>query len=157
VADTVPLLLQSKNTPHDLSYVNLSPAEAASRKDIDAWVLALPNGLAAPYADAIRATGKNHPVLVDLSADYRFDDAWTYGFPERFRKEISGSRLVANPGCYATGAQASILPFAKLLKKGSNPTVFGVSGYSGAGTNPSDKNDQVKLQDNLMAYPQSLE
>jgi N-acetyl-gamma-glutamyl-phosphate reductase len=29
---------------------------------------------------------------------------------------------------------------------------FGVSGYSGAGTTPSDKNDPSKLRDNLMPY-----
>ena len=29
---------------------------------------------------------------------------------------------------------------------------FGVSGYSGAGTSPSDKNDPEKLRDNLMPY-----
>jgi len=29
---------------------------------------------------------------------------------------------------------------------------FGVSGYSGAGTTPSDKNDPDKLRDNLMPY-----
>jgi N-acetyl-gamma-glutamyl-phosphate reductase common form len=29
---------------------------------------------------------------------------------------------------------------------------FGVSGYSGAGTTPSDKNDPAKLRDNLMPY-----
>lgn len=32
------------------------------------------------------------------------------------------------------------------------PTCFGVSGYSGAGTTPSDKNDPDKLRDNLMPY-----
>src|SRR3546814_3788083 len=29
---------------------------------------------------------------------------------------------------------------------------FGVSGYSGAGTTPSDRNDADKLRDNLMPY-----
>src|SRR3546814_13640134 len=29
---------------------------------------------------------------------------------------------------------------------------FGVSGYSGAGTTPSDRNDTDKLRDNLMPY-----
>jgi N-acetyl-gamma-glutamyl-phosphate reductase len=32
------------------------------------------------------------------------------------------------------------------------PQCFGVSGYSGAGTSPSDKNDTAKLRDNLMPY-----
>ena len=32
------------------------------------------------------------------------------------------------------------------------PHIFGVSGYSGAGTAPSDKNDPDKLRDNIMPY-----
>ena len=64
--------------------------------------------------------------------------------------------LVANPGCYATGAQLALLPLVDApgyrLKDGTVPSVFGVSGYSGAGTTPSDKNDPDKLRDNIMAY-----
>lgn len=32
------------------------------------------------------------------------------------------------------------------------PHIFGVSGYSGAGTTPSDKNDPARLRDNLLPY-----
>ena len=32
------------------------------------------------------------------------------------------------------------------------PVSYGVSGYSGAGTMPSDRNDPDKLRDNLMPY-----
>jgi N-acetyl-gamma-glutamyl-phosphate reductase common form len=119
--------------------------------------MALPNGICPPYVDALRAqaaaTGHT-PVLIDLGADYRFDDAWTYGFAERYRSELRGAKLIANPGCYATGMQTAILPYAlsHQLDTSYPATVFGVSGYSGAGTNPSDKNDPVKLHDNLMAY-----
>jgi N-acetyl-gamma-glutamyl-phosphate reductase/acetylglutamate kinase len=35
---------------------------------------------------------------------------------------------------------------------GGDPTIFGVSGYSGAGTKPSPKNDTEQLRDNLMPY-----
>lgn len=35
---------------------------------------------------------------------------------------------------------------------GGTPTVFGVSGYSGAGTKPSPKNDINVLRDNIMPY-----
>ena len=34
----------------------------------------------------------------------------------------------------------------------AEPRVFGVSGYSGAGTNPSPKNDPAVLKDNLIPY-----
>src|SRR5690606_10333316 len=48
----------------------------------DAWVLALPNGLANRWVDAIRSRFPD-TVILDLSADYRFDPSWTYGLPER--------------------------------------------------------------------------
>ena len=57
---------------------------------------------------------------------------------------------ISNPGCYATAMQLAIAP----LKDGlaAPPACFGVSGYSGAGTTPSDRNDPDKLRDNLMPY-----
>jgi N-acetyl-gamma-glutamylphosphate reductase len=92
--------------------------------------------------------------VVDLSADYRFNPAWAYGLPERHgsRELIRGAMRVANPGCYATGMQCSLFPLTGLLSSGASPHVFGVSGYSGAGTNPSRKNDLKELADNLMPY-----
>jgi N-acetyl-gamma-glutamyl-phosphate reductase len=71
--------------------------------------------------------------VVDLSADYRFDDpelyaAWyqphknpevlgkaVYGLPEIRRKAIAESDLVGNPGCYPTSI---ILGLAPLLRNG---------------------------------------
>eukprot|EP00128_Syssomonas_multiformis_P018812 Colp12_sorted_trinity150504_noHs@24330 len=93
----------------DLTCVNIAPEELHTRDDIDCWVLALPNGLAAPYVKAVQGL-KHKPVVVDLSADYRFDDTWQYGFPERFREQIRKAQFISNPGCYATGAQVATLP-----------------------------------------------
>jgi len=112
----------------------------------DAVVLALPNALAGAYVSTLPA----RTVIVDLSADHRFDPAWVYGLPERGRAAIAGARRVANPGCYATGMQLGLAPLLGLL--GGPPQVFGVSGYSGAGTTPSPRNDPERLRDNLMPY-----
>jgi N-acetyl-gamma-glutamyl-phosphate reductase len=46
--------------------------------------------------------------------------------------------------------QLAITPLLERLA--GPPQCFGVSGYSGAGTTPSDKNDLDKLRDNLMPY-----
>lgn len=125
----------------------------------DAVVLALPNGMAKACVDAFDATGADpgvadravvDPVIVDLSADMRFDDAWHYGLPELTRASATDHRRIANPGCYATAMQFAIAPMRDAL---DGPVqCFGVSGYSGAGTMPSDKNDPEKLRDNLMPY-----
>jgi len=115
----------------------------------DAVVLALPNGKAQACVAAFDAAGSD-PVVVDLSADYRFDDTWYYGLPELTRATYAGQRRISNPGCYATAMQLAITPMRDVL---AGPVqCFGVSGYSGAGTTPSDKNDPDKLRDNLMPY-----
>src|SRR5215469_14104173 len=132
----------------DLRYS--SPAhEDLPGLDADVVVLALPNGKASVCVQAFDAAGKD-PVIVDLSADYRFDNTWYYGLPELTRGKWRGEKRISNPGCYATAIQLSIAPLKDLLA--APPVCFGVSGYSGAGTTPSDKNNPEKLRDNLMPY-----
>ena len=120
--------------------------ERAIEERLDAYVLALPNGAAAEYVEKI----DEGSVIVDLSADYRFDDGWVYGQPERNRARIHGARRISNPGCYATAMQLALEPVKHLLDGPAH--VFGVSGYSGAGKKPSPKNDPELLRDNLLPY-----
>lgn len=139
---------------HNAAYKGTLRYSALSHDDLpslgaDAIVLALPNGKAQACVAAFDAAGVD-PVLVDLSADHRFDDGWYYGLPELTRKDHAGQRRISNPGCYATAMQLAIAPVLDLLDGPAQ--CFGVSGYSGAGTTPSDKNDPVKLRDNLMPY-----
>ena len=135
----------------DLEYEALSPDEAANRR-ADAVVLALPNGKAAPWVAAIERA-RADAILVDVSADYRFDDDWYYGLPELTRERYRGERRISNPGCYATAMQLALAPVVALLDGPAQ--CFGVSGYSGAGTTPGERNDPVKLRDNLMPYAPS--
>ena len=130
------------------TFVGLEPQDV-SAYPADAWVLALPNGLAGTWVEAIR-TEQPDSVILDLSADYRFDPDWTYGLPERFRDKLKTTQLIANPGCYATGSQLGLLPLAKQLA--SAAVIFGVSGYSGAGKTPSPRNDPKVLRDNIIPY-----
>jgi len=132
----------------DSRFVELSPT-AVGEYPAEAWVLALPNGHAGEWVEALGAS-QPEAVILDLSADYRFSDKWAYGLPERFRDRIRGARRIANPGCYATGAQLALLPLLDALD--GAPSVFGVSGYSGAGSKPSPRNDPERLRDNLLPY-----
>lgn len=125
-----------------------SAAEVASEQ-LDAYVLALPNGASPAYIEAIERV-RPEAVIVDVSADHRFDDTWIYGQPERLRERIRGARRISNPGCFATAIQLALAPLVSLLD--AVPTVFGVSGYSGAGTHPSPRNDLELLRDNLLPY-----
>ena len=117
--------------------------------EVDACVLALPNGLAAEY---VKTLDRHSPatVIVDLSADHRFDSAWAYGQPELYGDQLIGATRIANPGCYATATQLALAPLLDLLI--GTPAAFGVSGYSGAGKTPSRKNDPEVLASNLLPY-----
>lgn len=132
----------------ELRYTALDAAGVAA-SGVDAVVLGLPNGLAAPYVAAIDSIAPGM-AIVDLSADFRFDATWTYGLPERNRAALAGATRISNPGCYATAMQLALAPVLDLVDGPAQ--CFGVSGYSGAGTTPSDKNDPAKLHDNLMPY-----
>jgi len=131
-----------------LQYESLNP-EAVAAKAADVVVLALPNGKVALYVTAINAV-KPDTIIIDLSADYRFDPDWYYGLPELTRTHYSGQKRISNPGCYATAMQLAIAPMREMLAGPAQ--CFGVSGYSGAGTTPSDKNNPELLRDNLMPY-----
>ncbi|KAI0520826.1 hypothetical protein F5B22DRAFT_598552 [Xylaria bambusicola] len=144
-------------TKRKIIYENLSPEDVAQldkEGKVDCWVMALPNGVAAPYIEAldeVAKTSEHKSVIVDLSADQRFNDSWSYGIPTLTkRSEICQSTRISNPGCYATGAQLAIAPLVPYIA--AQPVVAGVSGYSGAGTKPSPKNDPELLRDNLMPY-----
>ena len=144
-----PVREMAEGAPAGLVFENLTPEAAAARRT-DAVILALPNGQAQAWVDAIHAE-RADTVIVDLSADFRFDDAWLYGLPELYGRDAhNGATRMSNPGCYATAGQLAVAPARAWL---SGPAhLFGVSGYSGAGTTPSRKNDPEALADNLMPY-----
>ncbi|KAK7438020.1 hypothetical protein VKT23_018188 [Stygiomarasmius scandens] len=133
-----------------VTYSNLSPEDVERMEkdgEVDAWVMALPNGACKPFVDAVdrgAAERKNGDgsVVVDLGADYRFEKGWTYGLPELYgRSAIRAAKRISNPGCYATSSQMLIAPLVNFVKQDAWPTVFGMSGYSGAGTVPSHDAD----------------
>jgi N-acetyl-gamma-glutamyl-phosphate reductase len=109
--------------------------------------------------------------VIDFSADYRLRDVAVYekyyvkhtdtanlkhaafGLPELFRNQIIEARLVANPGCYPTGAALAIAP---LLKNDLIETdciiVNSVTGTSGAGNKPSGKFHFPNMNENFFPY-----
>lgn len=113
-------------TKRKIIYESLSPEEVAQLdKDgkVDCWIMALPNGVCKPYVDAL---GQSSSLVVDLSADYRFEEnsPWTYGLCElQPRSKLALSNRISCPGCYATGAQLALAPILDHL--GGSPQVFG--------------------------------
>lgn len=75
---------KSKIAYENLGFKELEALEA--KGEVDAWIMALPNGVMAPFVEAIDkgAQGKSDAqksVIIDLGADKRFDETWTYGLP----------------------------------------------------------------------------
>lgn len=102
----------------------------------DIAILCLPDD-AARQAVAMLA-GNNAVRVIDTSTAHRIDKAWVYGFAEMTQDQaprIRSARLVANPGCYPTGAIALVRPLreAGLLADDYPVSINAVSGYSGGG------------------------
>jgi len=135
----------------------------------DAALCCLPHKVSMGFVPKLLDAGLK---VIDFSADYRLKDisvyekfydvkhtdtanleSAVYGLPELFREQIKGADLIANPGCYPTGA---ILAIAPLLKEGLIETdsiiVNAVTGASGAGKNPSSKFHFPNMNENLFAY-----
>ena len=75
-----------------------------------------------------------------------------YGLSEIYRSKIASARLVANPGCYPTGA---ILALAPALKAGLiEPDIIidSKSGVSGAGRSLSLKSHYSEVNEDVSAY-----
>ena len=99
----------------------------------DVVVLCLPDD-AAREATKLSETTR----FIDASTAHRVDDRWAYGLPELTpdqRNAIRESRLVSNPGCYATGFVLSIRPLVdeNIVSKNTLIRTHAVSGYSGGG------------------------
>ncbi len=129
----------------------LSEVDVADR-ETNIIVLALPNGLAGKFFGEIDKK-QNHQLVIDLSADYRFDETWQYSVPELYSKsdnKINNLMKISNPGCYATAMQAALAPLVNHIVGRAN--CFGISGFSGAGTKPSANNNPRNLKDNILPY-----
>ncbi|MHA1839044.1 MAG: N-acetyl-gamma-glutamyl-phosphate reductase [Candidatus Ranarchaeia archaeon] len=94
--------------------------------------------------------------IIDMSGDFRLKDVVTYeryydkshaspsliedavyGLPELNRKQIKTAKLVANPGCYPTGALLALIPLAHHGILGNYTYINSVTGSSGSGVTPS--------------------
>lgn len=113
---------------------------AAIREDLlnsaDVAILCLPDD-ASKQAVAM-LEGNNKVRIIDTSTAHRIAPDWAYGFAEMDKGQtgkIRDARLVANPGCYPTGAIALIRPLrqAGILPENYPVTVNAVSGYTGGG------------------------
>ena len=107
-------------------------------------------------------------VVVDLSGAHRLHDAalydewygflhphpdgladWVYGLPELV--DVSGKRLVANPGCYATAALLALGPVREAIEP-DGVVVDAKSGMTGAGRVPKASTHAGFVLENVSPY-----
>jgi len=151
----------------DLTMSDLQPAELGARADVA--FSCLPHGVTSALVPKLLDAGLK---VIDLSADYRLNDAATYtewygekhadperlastvyGLPELFRWQIREARLVANPGCYPTSAILALAPFLKGgLIDPREIIVDAKSGVSGAGRTPKLTTHFPECNESLSAY-----
>lgn len=125
----------------DIDLLRIDPAKRKDpdeRKKLlnaaDLAFLCLPDAAA---VEAVSLIDNGRTKVIDASTAHRTAPGWTYGLPELHgqREKIQSARLVANPGCYATGFISLVRPLteAGLLYGDASLVCHALSGYTGAG------------------------
>lgn len=151
----------------DLHFENADLQSVADRTDC--VFCCLPHAASASSVAELLAAGSR---VVDFSADYRLSDVATYetwykekhpdaarvgnvvyGLPELFRDPIADADLVANPGCFPTGAILPLTPFlqADLIDPG-DIIIDSKTGVSGAGRTPKLPFHYPECNESVTAY-----
>lgn len=154
----------------NFSELVLEPQDAEDlARRCDVIYTALPHGVSMDVVEIVANKGKK---VIDLGADYRFDEVaiyeeWyrvqhktpqlaveaVYGLPELYRDRISRTNVIGNPGCYPTSV---ILGLAPLLKNGliDQATIIAdsKSGVSGAGRGLNLAFHYSECNENFKAY-----
>ncbi|ANP69082.1 N-acetyl-gamma-glutamyl-phosphate reductase [Clostridium tyrobutyricum] len=135
----------------------------------DAIFIALPNGLSENIAEKILNKNK---ICIDMGADFRFKNGLTYkkwygkdfsmadlhdksvyGLPELNREKIKNTKIIGNPGCYATSIELALLP---LISKGiieeKGIISDSKSGVTGSGRGLSESSHFTNCNESLSAY-----
>ena len=91
--------------------------------------------------------------IIDLAQDFRDEsEGFVYGLPELNRERIRTAERVANPGCFATAIELSLLPLAAAGALKGEVHVTAVTGSTGAGVKPSATTHFSWRSDNLSVY-----
>lgn len=138
---------------------------------LDLIFCALPHATTQKVIKEIFAANDSVKV-VDLSADFRLHDTaayakWyghehhapelqneaVYGLVEIHRRDIRNARLVANPGCYTSGAQLPLMPLLKARAIETGEIVIDAkSGMTGAGRSAKEAMLFSEVSEGFHAY-----
>lgn len=134
-----------------LGETSLTFSEDAPLDDVDVVFLCSGHGQSTKFWEEHNMP--DHLKVIDLAQDFRDESCgYVYGLPEANRDRIAGSRLVANPGCFATAIQLSLLPLAAAGEIKSDVQITGVTGSTGAGVKPGATTHFSWRSDNMSVY-----
>ncbi len=126
-------------------------------QDIDVLFLCVGHG------DARKFLENNHVdasiKVIDLSQDFRLADKssigdreFVYGLCEANHEAIEGASNIANPGCFATAIQLSLLPLAAAGELKDEVQISAVTGSTGAGQSLSATSHFSWRSSNMSTY-----
>ncbi|MDE3032654.1 MAG: N-acetyl-gamma-glutamyl-phosphate reductase [Acidobacteriota bacterium] len=129
--------------------------EALAASPHPVLVSALPHGELAKQWATFESAWKDRGLadrltVIDLSADFRLDSAWTYGLVDWQPERMHGAKRIANPGCFATALQLALLPLADW--RPAFVAVTAATGSSGSGAAPSDTTHHPTRANDFRAY-----
>jgi N-acetyl-gamma-glutamyl-phosphate reductase len=93
--------------------------------------------------------------VIDLSDAFRLAGSGSdavFGFPEQYRAQIAGARLIANPGCYVTASLLALVPLAGLADRIATVVIDAKSGITGAGRTPTGTSMFAEVDGDVRAY-----
>lgn len=132
----------------DLIFSEIHPLE-----DIDILFLCSAHGHSKKFWEENQRPEKL--MVIDLAQDFRDEsEGYVYGLPEVNLSRISETKSLANPGCFATAIQLSLLPLAAagLLPKEGDINVTALTGSTGAGVKPGATTHFSWRNDNISVY-----
>jgi N-acetyl-gamma-glutamyl-phosphate reductase common form len=149
----------------DARFTGDTPADAARGRDV--LFLSLEHGESSKVMDSVFDADPG--LVVDLAADFRVQDPrlherfygrhaapelvhrFVYGLADIEPERLRGARAIAAPGCFATAAQLALRPLAQIAPA-ARPSLFAVTGSSGAGVRPKETTHHPMRAHNLFAY-----
>lgn len=100
----------------------------------DITFLCLPDDAA---KEAVTFKENESTVIIDTSTAHRTDSSFVYGLPELTgqKDKIRNAKLIANPGCHATGFISLVAPLVEkgVISSDAFLSCTSITGYSGGG------------------------
>jgi len=125
--------------------------------EVDVVFLALGHGNSKKFLEENNFSSSTK--IIDLSRDFRLKHqavwngkTFVYGLPELHKETIKKASNIANPGCFATAIQLSLLPLAQNNLIQTDVHIHAITGATGAGRSLMETTSFNWRNNNLSVY-----